>query len=145
MHGFTGYADHHSVNKWYQIRLKSARYYIIHFMTNQLLTLIEIAERTGSSKITVRRYLDAKRFPHAIREVGRGDGRWLVPWDDVVSSGLARRIMNSEPAVGESTPEGDPKLVESLMRTIESQAQTIEQLTRTLDSLVQKQRSSHGA
>lgn len=69
-------------------------------LMTEYLTLAEVAARTGKSKVTVRRYLDAHRFPNAVREDGRRDGRWLVPWGDVVNSGLTR----TRARLGESKP-----------------------------------------
>ena len=96
---------------------------------DEMLTLVEVAERTGTSKVTARRYLDAGKFPDAIREDGRGDGRWLVPWDNVAASGLARK---KGADLGPGRREGDP-----VMRTLEAQARTIEAQARTIEAQAQ--------
>ena len=136
--------DPQSVLEQYQSKHITDRLVRLAIMTDQYLTLVEIAERIGSSKVTVRRYLDAHRFPHARREVGRADGRWLVPWDDVVESGLARRVVNTE-RIAESSRNDQAILLESLVRTIESQAQTIERLTRALEELGHELGDSNGS
>lgn len=94
------------------------------------MTLVEVAERTGTSKVTARRYLDARRFPQAKREDGRADGRWLIPWDDVVSSGLARKkLADSAVSAERRANETLERSIEVLSRTVEAQAQTIGKLT----------------
>jgi hypothetical protein len=98
---------------------------------DDMLTLVEVAERTGTSKVTARRYLDAGKFPGAVRENGRGDGRWLVPWSDVLGSGLARKKTGA--AQG---PEGD-RTDDPLIRTLEAQARTIEAQARLIESQAQ--------
>jgi hypothetical protein len=54
-------------------------------MTNvsDYLTLVEVAKRTGTSKVTARRYLDAGRFPDAKQPIvatphDDGGVRWFV-------------------------------------------------------------------
>jgi len=97
---------------------------------DDMLTLTEIAERTGTSKVTARRYLDAGKFPEARREDGRGDGRWLVPWRNVVASGLARK----KGATAESPGAG--RADDAIARTLEAQARTIEAQARTIQQLL---------
>ena len=107
-------------------------------MTNvsDYLTLVEVAKRTDTSKVTARRYLDAGRFPDAKREDGRADGRWLVPWEDVVASGLARKKLASLLVIPEArTTDALERSLESLARTVEIQAQTIDRLTAMVKSL----------
>ena len=106
---------------------------------NDYLTLVEVAQRTGTSKVTARRYLDAGRFPNAKREDGRADGRWLVPWEDAVTSGLARKKLACVLVPPEARAmDAIEHTLESLARTAELQAQTIERLTATIENL------SHG-
>ena len=107
-------------------------------MTNvsDYLTLVEVAKRTGTSKVTARRYLDAGRFPDAKRENGRADGRWLVPWEDVVASGLARKKLAGLLVAPEArTTDALERSLESLARTVEIQAQTIDRLTAIVGNL----------
>jgi hypothetical protein len=102
---------------------------------NDYLTLVEVANRTGTSKVTARRYLDAGRFPNAKREDGRADGRWLVPWEDAVASGLARKKLIGHFVSPEvSTPVAEHTL-ESLAHTAELQARTIDRLTVLVEEL----------
>ncbi len=107
-------------------------------MTNvsDYLTLVEVAKRTGTSKVTARRYLDAGRFPDAKREDGRADGRWLISWEDVVASGLARKKLAGLLVAPEvRSTDALERSLESLARTVEIQAQTIDRLTAMVESL----------
>lgn len=109
------------------------------------MTLVEAAERTGTSKVTARRYLDAGKFPNAKREDGRADGRWLVPWGDVVASGLARKKLAPTLEELQSRPtDALERSIETLSRTVESQAQTIDRLTALIAQLTQDS-GSHGS
>lgn len=104
-------------------------------MSQEDLTLREVAERTGTSKVTARRYLDSNRFPNAYQEDGRADGRWLVPWTDVLSSGLARKKLAASRWTERS--DGDTSLdavIERLSRTIDLQARSIDHLSALLAS-----------
>ena len=94
------------------------------------LTIAEAARRIGVSKVTVRRALDAGRFPNAIREEHRGDGRWLIPWRDIEQSGLIR----ASALVARPEPTRQPLelVVEMQARTIERQAEVIETLVHRL-------------
>ena len=117
---------------------------IVTVMEQDQLTLVEVAERTGTSKVTARRYLDANRFPNAIREDGRADGRWLVPWSDVVASGLARKKLLGSPAP--DGPDGTAWMAEaigSMARTIEAQSEVIKHLTALLHAAGTEIEESH--
>lgn len=114
-------------------------------MTNvsDYLTLVEVAKQTGTSKVTARRYLDAGRFPNAKREDGRADGRWLISWDDVVASGLARKKLANLLVAPDVRPhDAQERSLESLARTVEIQSQTIDRLTAMVENL---SRSGGGA
>jgi predicted site-specific integrase-resolvase len=100
------------------------------------LTLVEVAKRTGTSKVTARRYLDAGRFPSAKREDGRADGRWLIPWEDVVASGLARKKLAGLLVPSDTrTTEALERSLENLARTVEIQAQSVDRLTVIVENL----------
>lgn len=53
-------------------------------------TLTEAAAATGMSRVTIRRYLDAGRFPQAFRapSVTGAPPAWLVPAGDLQRAGL---------------------------------------------------------
>lgn len=103
-----------------------------HNTPREGLTLAEIADRVGVAKMTARRYLDAGKFPNAVREDGRADGRWLVPWADVQTSGIGKRYRHSpapaDPHIGTPVVPGGES-IEALLETLRAQARTIEQLT----------------
>lgn len=71
----------------------------------ELLSLSEAARVSGVSRVTVRRYLDAGRFPNAVQMPGSGAGRgqWRVPVGDLravgwsVSSDLAAGVPEAAP------------------------------------------------
>jgi hypothetical protein len=75
------------------------------------LTPVEVAARTGTSKVTARRNLDSSRFTNAIREDGRSNGRWLDPWSDVLAPGLARKKL-----LGAATAEHTPSVLHAFRR-----------------------------
>jgi excisionase family DNA binding protein len=105
--------------------------------TVEYLTLTEVAERMGVAKMTVRRYLDAGRFPNAIRQDGRKDGLWLLPMGDVTNSGIGRRYRHSpapENSAAVATGSSGEDLA-GLVETVRSQARTIEQLTALVAQL----------
>lgn len=116
--------------------------------TSELLTLSQVAERMAVTKMTVRRYLDNGRFPNARRKDGRKDGLWLVPMDDVISSGLGQRYRHkplpqvdlSPTDVPNAAADGD---VAALMETVRSQARTIEQLTAIIAKLTSQSGGAH--
>lgn len=53
-------------------------------------TLTEAAEVTGRSRVTIRRYLDAGKFPNAWRDEASGEtpAPWRVPLGDLVAAGM---------------------------------------------------------
>jgi hypothetical protein len=53
-------------------------------------TLTEAAQVTGRSRVTIRRWLDAQRFPHAFRDETSGDNPppWRIPLTDLVAAGF---------------------------------------------------------
>ncbi|MCB0115621.1 MAG: helix-turn-helix domain-containing protein, partial [Caldilineaceae bacterium] len=111
------------------------------------LTVSEAARRLAVSKVTIRRALEAGRFPSAYREPHRGDGRWLIPWRDIERSGLLRTAPLRPPAnTGDSALE---RVVEIQAQTIARQTALIDTLTRRLDELgypmPDARSSDHGA
>lgn len=59
--------------------------------TDTSFTLTEAARVTGKSRVTMRRYLDAGRFPRAFQdlEAGTTPAPWRVPLGDLTAAGLA--------------------------------------------------------
>lgn len=65
------------------------------------LTLSEAAAACGRGRSTIRRYLDADRFPGAFREPGEAGpetGPWRIPLEDLIAAGLTPN--RSGPAAG---------------------------------------------
>lgn len=69
-------------------------------------SLSEAAQVTGLSRVTIRRYLDAGRFPNAFRDPysARRPVPWRVPAADLTQAGLSL----TEPM----TPQREPQLAE---------------------------------
>jgi predicted DNA-binding transcriptional regulator AlpA len=68
-----------------------SRYGIAMAPDPRTFTLTEAAEVTGVSRVTVRRWLDAGRFPSAFQRppVGGAPGAWLIPAPDLTAAGLS--------------------------------------------------------
>lgn len=79
-------------------------------------TLSEAAERTGTSRSTVRRYREAGKFPNAYKD---SDRQWRVPVEDLLASGLtlsgqaqAEQVSTPTEQASEQAPPVDGVLVE---------------------------------
>jgi predicted DNA-binding transcriptional regulator AlpA len=69
-------------------------------MTNRpAWTLTEAVQRTGSSRSTLRRYLDAGKFPNAYKDTSKA---WRFPLEDLLAAGLSVSEPPAERAL--STP-----------------------------------------
>jgi predicted DNA-binding transcriptional regulator AlpA len=81
-------------------------------------TLTEAVQRTGSSRSTLRRYLDAGKFPNAYKDTSKA---WRFPLEDLLAAGLSV----SEP------------LTERVQRTLPEQpsTSTAEQVSRLEQAL----------
>ena len=68
----------------------TGRYCISMSATTAAYTLTDAARVTGRSRITIRRYLDAERFPNAFRtdEGNGGAVPWMIPDTDLLAAGL---------------------------------------------------------
>lgn len=76
------------------------------------LTVSEAAERTGTSRSTVRRRLDGGELPSAWRETGpdgANSGPWRIPVDDLLAAGFDLSAPSREQATpNASEPAGPP-------------------------------------
>jgi predicted DNA-binding transcriptional regulator AlpA len=61
--------------------------------TSTALSLTEAALATGIHRATLRRYLEAERFPNSYRDAG---GAWQIPISDVLSAGLLLHTARAE-------------------------------------------------
>lgn len=69
-------------------------------MTNRpAWTLTEAVQRTGASRSTLRRYLDAGKFPNAYKDTSKA---WRFPLEDLLAAGLSISEPPAERAL--STP-----------------------------------------
>jgi predicted DNA-binding transcriptional regulator AlpA len=69
-------------------------------MTNRpAWTLTEAVQRTGASRSTLRRYLDAGKFPNAYKDTSKA---WRFPLEDLLAAGLSVSEPPAERAL--STP-----------------------------------------
>lgn len=67
------------------------------------LTLSEAAEASDRSRVTLRRYLDAGRFPNAQRDETDINRPWLIPISDLEDAGVQVAAIQ-----GTDTPEDAP-------------------------------------
>lgn len=76
-------------------------------------TLTEAARATGKSRVTIRRYLDQERFPHAEREAETGSGSpapWRIPLGDLVAAGFDVAPADRDPVRQGDTGAISPEL-----------------------------------
>lgn len=70
-------------------------------MTNRpAWTLTEAVQRTGASRSTLRRYLDAGKFPNAYKDTSKA---WRFPLEDLLAAGLNVSEPPAERALSTST------------------------------------------
>jgi predicted DNA-binding transcriptional regulator AlpA len=82
-------------------------------------TLTEAVQRTGASRSTLRRYLDAGKFPNAYKDSSKA---WRFPLEDLLAAGLSVSEPPSERA--QSTP------IEQLSTATAEQVSKLEQALR---------------
>lgn len=68
--------------------------------TRPAWTLTEAVQRTGASRSTLRRYLDAGKFPNAYKDTSKA---WRFPLEDLLAAGLSVSEPPKERALGAST------------------------------------------
>lgn len=86
---------------------------MVHWNRDVAYTLSEAAKATGKSRVTMRRYLDAQRFPHAFQEPSGGSfPAWRIPVADLLAAGfrLDDRAQETSP---DRRPEPDTGADES--------------------------------
>ena len=73
-------------------------------------TLTDAAAVTGRSRVTIRRYLDAGKFPNAWRDEADGDSPapWRVPLGDLLSAGMSVHPADRLPARALTHPDTPP-------------------------------------
>ena len=101
-------------------------------------TLSEAAEVTGKGRATIRRYLDAGRFPNAFQE-GTADPfpAWRIPSSDLIAAGLTIDLARpaTRPSAGRratSTMMSTSEELAAANAVAEERARTIEALTLEL-------------
>lgn len=72
-------------------------------MTNRpAWTLTEAVQRTGASRSTLRRYLDAGKFPNAYKDTSKA---WRFPLEDLLAAGLSVSEPPAERALSAPTEQ----------------------------------------
>jgi predicted DNA-binding transcriptional regulator AlpA len=69
-------------------------------MNRPAWTLTEAVQRTGSSRSTLRRYLEAGKFPNAYKDSSKA---WRFPLEDLLAAGLSVSEPTREHTLGAST------------------------------------------
>lgn len=96
-------------------------------------TLTEAAAVSGVSRVTLRRWLDAGRFPSAFQQppVGKAPATWLIPAADLIAQGLSLDSTGSSPR-RRSDRSFEPDTYGSRLAVAEALA---EERLRTIESL----------
>lgn len=87
--------------------------------TRPAWTLTEAVQRTGASRSTLRRYLDAGKFPNAYKDTSKA---WRFPLEDLLAAGLS---VSEPPAERVPSP-----LTEQASRATSEQVSKLEQALR---------------
>lgn len=90
-------------------------------------TLTEAVQRTGASRSTLRRYLDAGKFPNAYKDTSKA---WRFPLEDLLAAGLSLSEPTSERALSTPTEHGQSMLTEQANETNTEQVSKLEQALR---------------
>lgn len=95
-----------STASWHQNGTPSATgvaSHIVEHAEHTYLTLSEAADVSDKSRATLRRYLDAGRFPNAKRDPHDINKQWLIPVEDLEASGVSLHRMSEANAIGGTT------------------------------------------
>jgi hypothetical protein len=109
--------------------------------TRPSFTLTEAARATGKSRVTLRRRLDAGRFPTAFRdeESGAIPAPWRIPREDLIRAGLTlRSIETCTEAVGATVEGTHPVSDEALSVLVQTAAVAraiADERARTIETL----------
>jgi predicted DNA-binding transcriptional regulator AlpA len=90
-------------------------------------TLTEAVQRTGASRSTLRRYLDAGRFPNAYKDTSKA---WRFPLEDLLAAGLSVSEPPSERAQSTPTEQGLSASTEQASSASAEQVSKLEQALR---------------
>lgn len=83
-------------------------------MTNRpAWTLTEAVQRTGASRSTLRRYLDAGKFPNAYKDTSKA---WRFPLEDLLAAGLSVSEPPSERAQSLPTEQPNESALEQVSK-----------------------------
>lgn len=101
-------------------------------------TLVEAAAVTGLSRVTIRRYLDAGKFPNARRDTStaRRPAPWLVPRSDLRALGLTIREPEMEHQVASETPPPPDQHHSELLVELATQRTAASERQRVIDTLL---------
>jgi len=109
--------------------------------TETSYTLTEAARVTGKSRVTMRRYLDAGRFPHAFQdtEAGTTPAPWRIPLGDLTAAGLevapADRIAG-RPKTTQAESGGESAHYQQLREQLAVATALADERARTIDALM---------
>jgi predicted DNA-binding transcriptional regulator AlpA len=81
--------------------------------TRPAWTLTEAVQRTGASRSTLRRYLDAGKFPHAYKDTSKA---WRFPLEDLLAAGLSVSEPPAERALSMPTEQAGTATAEQVSK-----------------------------
>lgn len=97
-------------------------------MTNRpAWTLTEAVQRTGASRSTLRRYLDAGKFPNAYKDTSKA---WRFPLEDLLAAGLSVSEPPRERTLSTSGEQGLSMPTEQASSASAEQVSKLEQALR---------------
>lgn len=103
-------------------------------------TLVEAAAVTGLSRVTMRRYLDAGKFPNAIRDTStpRRPPPWRIPRSDLSALGLriSEPEMEHQPASGPAPPSESDEHRTELLVELATQQTAASERQRVIETLL---------